>query len=209
MGDLIVVYDACVLYPAPLRDLLLQLATAGLFQAKWSDAVHDEWMRNVLKDRPDLTVEQLRRTRTLMDRTAEDSLVRGFEPLRSTVHQGIDAKDRHVVAAAIHSQAGVIVTFNLADFPTDALRAHEIEAQHPDAFLMHLENLSPGILAEAAKIVRARLKNPPVTAADYIETVHRQGLPATAANLRTVKALIQSLRLYSAASVRPSAMSVA
>lgn len=127
---LIVVCDACVLYPAPLRDLLLQLATTGIFQAKWSDKIHDEWTKNVLEHRPDLTMEQLRRTRTLMDRTAEDSLVKGFEPLIGTVHPGIDSKDRHVVAAAIHSQASVIVTFNLADFPAEALKSHDMEAQH-------------------------------------------------------------------------------
>lgn len=141
-----------------LRDLLLQLATTGLFQAKWSNAIHDEWIRNVLKDRPDLTLEQLQRTRRLMDRTAADSLVEGFEPLIDTVHRSIDQKDRRVVAAAIHSHAGVIVTFNLADFPTEALRVHEMEVLHPDDLLMHLESLTPGILAQTAKIVRARLK---------------------------------------------------
>lgn len=190
MGGAVVVYDACVLYPAPLRDLLLQLATTGLFQARWSDAIHDECVRNVLKDRPDLTRDQLRRTRMLMDRTAPDSLVRGFEPLISTVHRDIDAKDRHVVAAALHSGAGVIVTFNLADFPSEALRTYDMEAKHPDDFLMHLEDISPGIIAQAAKIVRARLKTPPVSAADYIGTIRRQGLPATAATLWAAEALI-------------------
>src|SRR5688572_18550898 len=147
-------------------------------------------MGNVLKDRPDLTRDQLQRTRTLMDQTATDSLVEGFESLIATVHQGIDTKDRHVVAAAIHSRAGLIVTFNLADFPPEALDAHGIAAQHPDDFLMHLENLSSGILAEAAKIVRARLKNPPITSAAYIDTIQRQRLPATAATLRTFESSI-------------------
>jgi predicted nucleic acid-binding protein len=190
VGGLIVVCDACVLYPAPLRDLLLQLATADLFQARWSNAIHDEWMRNVLKDRPDLTREQLQRTRLLMDRTAADSLVEGYESLIGAVHQGIDAKDRHVVAVAIHSHARVIVTFNFADFPAEALAAHEMEAQHPDDFLMRLDALNPGLLPQAAKAVRARLRNPPVTAADYIDTIQRQRLPAVAATLRAAEASI-------------------
>ena len=172
MGGLIVVYDACVLYPAPLRDLLLQLATSGVFQAKWSDTIHDQWTNNVLEHRP------------------VDSLVSGFEPLIGTVHPGIDPKDRHVVAAAIHGQASVIVTFNLVDFPVEALKSHDMEAQHPDEFLMHLEACTPGILAQAAKIVRARLRNPPVAPADYIDIILRQRLPATAASLRALEALI-------------------
>ena len=49
---LIVLYDACVLYPAPLRDLLVRLALTDLFQARWTDAIHEEWVRNVLADRP-------------------------------------------------------------------------------------------------------------------------------------------------------------
>lgn len=146
MAGLVAVYDACVLYPAPLRDLLLQLATTGTFQAKWSGKIHDEWMRNVLKNRSDFTIGQLRRTRELMDRTADDALVQGYEPLIGMVHRGVEPKDRHIVAAAIRSHARLIVTFNLADFPPEALKAHNMEAQHPDEFLIHLETLRPGIL---------------------------------------------------------------
>ncbi|WP_348814901.1 hypothetical protein NFG57_17995 [Halomonas sp. H10-59] len=49
----VVVYDACVLYPAPLRDLLMCLATSGLFAARWTEQIHDEWTRNLLKNRPE------------------------------------------------------------------------------------------------------------------------------------------------------------
>ena len=59
MSGYTALYDACVLYPAPLRDLLLQLALTGLFRARWSATIHDEWTRNVLLDRPDLTAAQL------------------------------------------------------------------------------------------------------------------------------------------------------
>ncbi len=52
-------YDACVLYPAPLRDLLMQLALTDLFRARWTNKIHDEWIRNLLKNRLDLTLEQL------------------------------------------------------------------------------------------------------------------------------------------------------
>jgi hypothetical protein len=74
-----VVYDACVLYPAPLRDLLMHLALSDLYRARWSDMIHDEWMRNVLANRPDLNREQLNRTCQLMNAHVRDSLVTGFE----------------------------------------------------------------------------------------------------------------------------------
>ncbi len=66
MANFTAIYDACVLYPAPLRDLLMHLALTDLFRAKWTDAIHDEWIRSVLENRPDLTREQLERTRALM-----------------------------------------------------------------------------------------------------------------------------------------------
>jgi len=56
------VYDACVLYPAPLRDFLMWLALSGRFRAKWTMEIHNEWKRNLLKNRPDLTTGQLNRT---------------------------------------------------------------------------------------------------------------------------------------------------
>jgi hypothetical protein len=64
MRPLTAVYDACVLYPAPLRSLLMYLALTDLFRARWTDAIHEEWMRNVQKDFPDLTREKVERVRT-------------------------------------------------------------------------------------------------------------------------------------------------
>lgn len=111
-----VVYDACVLYPAPLRDLLMLLALADLVHARWSSRIHEEWMRGVLAARPDLRREQLERTRDLMDAYVRDGLVTGYEFLIPDLILP-DPEDRHVLAAAIHSAADAIVTFNLDDFP--------------------------------------------------------------------------------------------
>ncbi len=105
-----VVYDACVLYPAPLRDLLMHLALSDLYRARWSDLIHDEWTRNVLTNRNDLNSDQLNRTRQLMNANVRDSLVAGFEYLIPSIELP-DPDDRHVVAAAIHSGASLIVTF--------------------------------------------------------------------------------------------------
>ena len=126
--------DASVLYSAPLRDLLMHLAMRDLFLARWSDRVHEEWITALLRNRSDLTPERLARTRRLMDDNIDDALVRGYEPIVDQLTLP-DPNDRHVLAAAIHGGASVIVTVNLRDFPTNILTTHGIEAQHPDTFI--------------------------------------------------------------------------
>lgn len=135
-------FDANVLYPAPLRDLLMQLALTDMFRARWTDQIHDEWIRNVLKNRPDLTTEQLTRTKELMNSHVRDCLVTGYEWVIPSL-QLPDPDDRHVLAAAIKGEADGIVTINLADFPKTVLEEYELEAQHPDDFITSLMDLRP------------------------------------------------------------------
>lgn len=178
MGNFTAFLDAPVLYPAPLRDLLLELAVADLYRAKWSNAVHEEWIGAVLKNRPDLTRAQLERTRDLMNAHARDALVTDFEPLIDVLELP-DPDDRHVLAAAIKGRADLIVTVNLKDFPAEKLDPWGIEAQHPDEFLTHQFHLSQPIFLQAVKTVRLRLKNPPKSVEDYLDTLRAQGLLAT------------------------------
>ncbi len=182
MSHFTAVYDACVLYPAPLRDLLMQLAMSNLFRAKWSEEIHEEWIRNVLKVRPDLTHEKLQRTRQNMDKNV-DGLVTGYESLIPGLSLP-DQDDRHVLAAAIRAGADVIVTFNLKDFPTEYLNEFGIEPQHPDDLVFHLTDLNPNAVCEAAKRQRASLKNPPKSVSEFLEIMEQQRLPKTAEFLR-------------------------
>ena len=70
-----VVFDACVLYPVPLRDLLMHLEMTHLFRARWTERIHDEWTRSVLAQRSDLSTAQLQRTRELMNAAVPDARV--------------------------------------------------------------------------------------------------------------------------------------
>jgi len=178
-----VVYDACVLYPAPLRDLLMQLALSDLYRARWSDLIHEEWVRNVLARRPDLTPVQLNRTRELMNAHVRDCLVSGFEYLIPAIDLP-DPSDRHVVAAAVQSGASLIVTFNLKHFPPEALKPYNLVAQHPDDFIVDLLDLHPASVLEAAAKHRRSLKNPPKTADEYLDTLLAQGLTQSVAEMR-------------------------
>ena len=178
----IALLDACVLYPAPLRDFLMRLALTDLFQARWTEEIHDEWIRNVLATRPDVTKESLVRCRELMDQHVPDSLVAGYELLIPTLTLP-DPDDRHVLAAAIHGGAGVIVTFNLKDFPASVLGGYHIEAMHPDEFIVRLWDESPESVLDAVRRHRGALKRPPKSAADYLATLEQCRLTETVARL--------------------------
>lgn len=169
------IYDACVLYPAPLRDLLMQLALTDLFRARWTDQIHDEWIRNVLKNRSNLTLEQLTRTKELMNSHVRDCLVTNYEYLIPHL-QLPDPDDCHVLAAAIKGDADVLVTTNLSDFPQSILDQHDIKAQHPDDFISDLLNLKASKVVAAVKTCHQRLKKPSKSFDEYMEILLRQGL---------------------------------
>ncbi len=171
--------DASALYPSLLRNILMRLALRDLFRAFWSERVQDEWTRAVLRDRPDLPRAPLERTRRLMDENIYEASVSGYDHLIETITLP-DADDRHVMAAAIHCGATVIVTANLRDFPNDVLSFHGIEAQHPDAFLLSLFNAAPHEVIAALRELRCDLKNPPMTPAALLAAMSRQGLSASA-----------------------------
>lgn len=183
MGSFTALLDASVLYSAPLRDLLLELAVSDLYRAKWSDEINDEWIDALLSNRSDLTREQLERTRDLMNMHVRDALVEGYEDLIEIIRLP-DPDDRHVVAAAIKGRADVVVTANLKDFPAEALDRWDLAAEHPDEFLQHHFHLSPPTFLAAVKRVHLRLKQPPVTTDEYLRTLEGHGLVATVRELR-------------------------
>jgi len=183
------VFDACVLYPAPLRDLLMWLALSGRFRARWSEQIHHEWTRNLLRKRPDLDAALLARTVDLMNRAVPDALVSGHEALVEGL-QLPDPDDRHVLAAAIRCGASVIVTFNQKDFPTDTLATYGVETQHPDEFIDNLFDLDPASVVSAAQKQRQSLQNPAIEVPLYLDILRRQGLSQTVKQLAAYAAVL-------------------
>jgi len=181
MTAAVAVLDANVLYPAPLRDLLLQLAFAGVFQARWSADIDDKWTRSLQADRPEL-VAQIALTRSMMHRAIPNALVTGYHRHISNIMLP-DPDDRHVLAAAITIAADVIVTFNLRDFPAAALAPYGVEAKHPDAYLQSLIDMMPSQVLAAVSDCLSRLRRPPVTPTSYLKIMRRPGLTETAAFL--------------------------
>jgi PIN domain len=182
-------YDACVLYPAPIRDVLMHLALTDLFHARWTNMIHEEWIRAVLANRPDLTRPQLERTRDLMNAHARDALIHDFEDLIPSLSLP-DPNDRHVLAAAIRGRVDVIVTYNTKDFPDKSVATYAIVAQHPDQFLTHVLDLAPGTVLAALQRLRQSLKRPPVAISDYLVRLEGLELPTFVAKLREFEPLL-------------------
>lgn len=150
--SVVVVYDANVLYPSTLRDVLIRVGLARLAYPKWTDRILDEVFRNLRANRPDLDPARLDRTRRLMNDAIRDVTVTGYEHLIDQLDLP-DADDRHVLAAAIHAEAQVIVTRNLRDFPSDRLTPWGVAAQHPDDFLAGLHQDHPNALGRIAAAI--------------------------------------------------------
>jgi hypothetical protein len=178
-----VVYDASVLYPAPLRDLLMWVAIKGLVRAKWTDEIQHEWLRNLLERRPDLDEQRLRRTQQLMNRALPDARVSGHEVLIDALELP-DPDDRHVLAAAIRAGAQTIVTENIRHFPATALAQYGIDAERADPFLLGLLDTDQHLFLEAVRAQLDTLINPPQTKDQLLGTLQRNGLVQTIGALR-------------------------
>lgn len=152
------VLDANVLFSGALCDLLMRTALAGLYQAHWNETILDEMARNLVKQRR-ATPEQAQRRRTNMQGALPRATVQGYEPLIAAMTN--DAKDRHVLATAVHVRAQIIVTKNLRHFPLRALAPYSIEAQSADTFLTSLLTADPATVARIIVEQSERLRRPP------------------------------------------------
>jgi predicted nucleic acid-binding protein len=175
--------DACVLYPAPVRDLLLYIADADLFEPKWSAQIHEEWVRNLSKNRTDLTIDSLKKTVNAMNRAFPEANVSNFAKLIPTLNLP-DPDDRHVLAAAIQAGADQIVTFNLKDFPAEILKRYNITATHPDSLIAKIATEFPNEVFAAFSRQVEHLKNPPFTMDQVLHSLVKCGLHESVKILR-------------------------
>jgi predicted nucleic acid-binding protein len=166
---------ACVLYPAPIRDILLNLADIEIYSPKWSEIIQEEWIRNLLKNRPDLDKVKLRRTAQAMNAAFPDAEVHSFEELIDLIELP-DSDDRHVLAAGIKCKADAIITFKTKDFPRENLDQYNIEVYTPDKFVNLLHTLNPSIVKQAFENQLKSLKNPPMPKEKLIEILEKHGL---------------------------------
>lgn len=180
----VAVLDANVLYPAQLRDLLMRLSVNGLFRAHWSDEIHNEWMRNLVANRDNISWEVVERTRDLMDEALPGACVDGYKRHINRLSLP-DPDDRHVLAAAIEIEAEFIVTCNLGDFPSNVLRQEGVDACHPDDFVIELYHGQPLEVIAVVKELRASLSKPPQTPEQLLDHFRRGGLKRVAKEMES------------------------
>jgi predicted nucleic acid-binding protein len=177
-------------HSAELRNLLMRLALAETYRARWSERVQVEWTSAVTRNRLDLPHEKIDRVRMLMEAHVTGANVTGYEVLIGGLVLP-DPNDRHVLAAAITAGASAIVTVNLKDFPSAALASHGIEALHPDEFVLRLFARAPARVIAAARQHRLSLSKPAKSVADYLVSLEATGLTGTVAALRPFAQLLE------------------
>ena len=167
--------DACVLVPSTLRDVLLEIGTTQAFRPLWSEKIETEMEQAILRLHAKRGRDQkesqgyVTRLRRQMNKALPDAQVRGWESMMPLVPKMRDPNDRHVVAAALVGRADIIVTFNLKGFEDECLPG-DLFSQSPDAFLLDLIELHPGIVLDALDTIASRTgrKGPKWTVDDLL-----------------------------------------
>jgi predicted nucleic acid-binding protein len=177
------ILDANILYPAPLRDFLLQLANLKLYQPKWTEQIQEEWIRNLLLKRLDLKRTSLEKTSDAMNAAFPEANIFDYEEIMKKLSLP-DKNDKHVLAAAIETKANVIVTFNLKDFPSTYLKSYAIEALHPDDFISDLIKIDKTVCLTALNNQVLSLKNPPKSKEEVLNSLIKCGLNNSVNNLK-------------------------
>ena len=170
-NQFVAVLDACVLYPAPIRDILLSLAAEGLFIPKWTNHIQNEWVRNLLFNRKDLQMEQLAKTVMAMNNAFPNANTYNYELLIPDLNLP-DKNDRHVLACAIKAKADIIITFNKKDFPEKIVKEFNVKILNPDIFISHIIDSDKGLACLAFNKMIQRLKNPPLQKAEVFKLLN-------------------------------------
>jgi hypothetical protein len=171
----IAVFDACILYPFHLRNVVVQAAVDRLVEARWTDAIQEEWIRNLAADAPAIPIERLQVTRRLMNDALPTATVTGYEEHIREVTLP-DPNDRHVVAAGITAKALLILTWNSRHFPASELKKFGLRKMTPDAFLHGLFDEIPDLVIGSLAHARRNLSKTRVSAPDFISILNGQKL---------------------------------
>jgi PIN domain len=171
----VAVFDACILYPFHLRNVLVQAAVDRLVEARWTDEIHDEWIRNLAAHTPAVPIERLQNTRRLMNDALPTAMVSSYENHVPEVNLP-DPNDRHVVAAGIAAGASIILTWNLRHFPAKELKKFGLRRETPDAFLSGLYDKVPDLTISSLANAQRNLTKTRVSASDFIDVLNSQQL---------------------------------
>jgi hypothetical protein len=159
-----VMIDACVLYPTVMREVMLGCAQHGLFEARWSLLILEEWARAAGKLGPEQEVWARGESATLSAKFPQ-ALVK-YDAVIERQYWLPDPADIHVLTAAVVGSCDGILTMNAKDFPRNILGDETLLRWDPDGFALGLLDDAPEpVIAVANKILReaCRLSDRPWT----------------------------------------------
>lgn len=168
-----VLIDANCLHKLYLRTLLLTLADAELIEPRWSKAIITETIRSITRrfpERPSSVSDRL----NSLSKFFKNSLVVGYEYLVGGLGC-LDQADEHVLAAAIHSESDVLLTFNLSDFPKETFEKYGVKVMNPDRYLMILANKDKEAFLTATAAWMGHFKMPAFRAQEAVQAIQRAG----------------------------------
>lgn len=167
------VLDTNMIYPIDIRDLLFWFASYDLFTPKWSKQIFREW-ENVMK-RKGIPEEEIKKRLRKAQLAFPDALVDNYEPIVNSLELP-DEKDRHVLAAAIKTNANIIVTNNMKDFPKEYLASFGLTAKTADDFITDTIDLNADLALEAFRALVLNRTNPNLDEFEILDRFRKNGL---------------------------------
>lgn len=177
------VLDTNVIYPIDVRDLLFWFARYDLYTPKWSKHIFDEWAE--VMRRKGLPEKEIAKRTNKANLAFPDALVKNYEPLIHGLELP-DEKDKHVLAAAIKTNANIIVTNNLKDFPDGYLARFGLAAKNADDFLSDTIDLNPDQAVLAFRRLVLNRRNPDLDEYQVLEILRKRGLTDSANYLHSL-----------------------
>lgn len=177
------VLDTNVIYPIDIRDLLFWFAYYDLYTPKWSQHIFSEWVE-VMK-RKGVNESEIEKRLNNVHKAFPYAMVENYEPLIEALTLP-DTKDRHVLAAAIKTNANIIVTNNLKDFPADYLKTYGLTAKSADDFITDTIDLNPEQAVAAFRRLVQNKTNPDLDEYQVLDRYRKIGLKDSANYLHSL-----------------------
>lgn len=171
------VLDTNIIVPIEVRDLLFWFEHFDLYTVKWSKHIFDEWV--TVMERMDVPVAEIKKRIGWANKAFPDAMVQNYEQLIDSLELP-DEKDKHVLAAAIKTNANIIVTNNIKDFPKDYLSSYGLSAKTADDFLTDTIDLNPDIAVKSFRKLVMNRTNPEMDEYAVLDALRKNGLKDTA-----------------------------
>lgn len=171
------VLDTNVIHPIVVRDVLLWFAQYDLYTPKWSEHIFEEWI-NLMKIKQ-VPQEEIQKRISVINRAFPDAMVKNYHGLIKGLELE-DEKDKHVLAAAIKTNANLIVTNNLRHFPEHYLNTFGLAAKSADDFATDIIDLNPKRALDAFMQMVSLKKKPELDAYQVLDLLRSNGMTQSA-----------------------------